>query len=118
MRSLISLIRGERRNDEREPIHRTVHIFLAGQHVGEARLLNESEGGARIGLVNGAPPPQGSVLLDVETAHAHEFEVAWARGEEVGLRYLSAQRLRGYVSPQYQPLKDFWETAAVLIDPR
>ena len=118
MRRLMSLLRGERRTDSRESTHRCVHVFCEGVRVGTARLLDESEGGARISLVNGAPPPEGAMLLEVETAQAHSIEVAWRRDDAVGVRYLDTQRLRGFVSPRYQPLKAFWQDAAVAREAR
>lgn len=118
MRSLMSLMRGERRTDSREPTHRSVHVFCEGVRVGSARLMDESEGGARISLINGAPPPEGAMLLEVETAQAHTVQVAWRRDDQVGVRYLDTQRLRGFVPPQYQALKSFWQDAAVVREAR
>ena len=116
MQKLIQFLRGNRRRDGgREPVRRTAHLFHGGQPLGEALILDESDGGFRIApAAETRRLPDAITLVEVETALAHEVEVAWRGGAELGLRVLGEQRLRGYVPHHYQPLNAFWEQAAVL----
>ena len=116
MNKLIQFLRGDRRRGAvREPARRTGYLFHAGEPLGEARILDESDGGFRIAPAPGARRfPDAITLVEIETALAHEVEVAWRGADELGLRIVSEQRLRGFVPPHYQPLKTFWEQSAVL----
>ncbi|MBE7217093.1 MAG: hypothetical protein INR64_01325 [Caulobacteraceae bacterium] len=115
MQKLIRMLRGDRRHGGRERARRVAHLFLDDVLLGEARILDESDGGFRIAPSPAARRlPDAITLVEIETAVAHEVEVAWRGAEDMGLRILSEQRLRGYVPARYQKLKDFWEQAAVL----
>ena len=114
--NILQLLRGDRRRGAvREPTRRTGHLFFEGEPLGSARILDESESGFRIAPEPGARRlPDAITLVEVETALAHEVAVAWRSSEEMGLRIVSEQRLRGYVPAHYQALKTFWEKSAVL----
>lgn len=116
MKTLLRLLLGDRRRGAvREPARRTAHLFHEGEPLGQARILDESDSGFRIAPAADARRIPGAItVVEVETALAHEVEVAWRSADELGLRIVSEQRLRGFVPPNYQALKDFWEKAAIL----
>ena len=116
MRQLIRFLQGERRRDEREPARRKVQVFAGDQDLGSARLFDEGDGGARISLVEGRQPPARLMLVEIETATAHVAEVRWRSEDQVGVRFLRSQRLRGFVEPEFADVKTYWENAAVVTD--
>ena len=116
MRQLIRFLQGERRRDEREPARRMVQVFAAGSNLGVARLFDEGDGGARISLVEGRQPPSRLMLVEIETATAHVAEIRWRSEDQVGVRFLRSQRLRGFVEPEFADAKAFWEDAAVVTE--
>ena len=114
MKSLLRLLRGNRRDGEREAARRTVHLFDGPRALGTAQLVEESPGGARLSLLRGASPPDAFAFVEVETALAHLAEAAWREEPLMGVKVTKSQRLRGYVPPEFAGLKRFWEEAAVL----
>ena len=116
MRQLIRILQGERRRDGREPARRMVQVFSADARLGAARLLDEGDGGARISLIDGRQPPASLMLVEIETATAHVAEVRWRSEDQVGVRFLRSQRLRGFVEPEFAHAKAFWEDAAVVTE--
>ena len=114
MKSLLRLLRGNRRGGDRKTAERIVHLFDGERRIGTAVLIDESPGGARLSLPRGGQPPEAFAFVEVATALAHLAEVAWRSEETVGVRVSRSQRLRGYVPPEFSAMKRFWERAAVL----
>lgn len=71
-------------------------------------LVDSSVRGMGLRLEAGTSLPDTFVLVEWSSGEAHEAELAWARGQEVGIRILRSGDLHGRVPPAFMEARDLW----------
>lgn len=96
-----------KRGSSRERRDGTVFLFVRGSYIGQGRILDESLGGARVECPPGFVTDKGQLLCPI-TGRAHDFDVAWTEGRQLGLRFTRTINIRGFVGPEWDQVKLFW----------
>lgn len=101
----------DRRQDPRKSANRRAVVTAPGLELGCA-VVDLSTGGMRLRLERGLALPPRVVVVEVAAALAHEVEVVWSRGHEVGVKRLSAGvSLRGLTPQRLTAARDAWMRA-------
>lgn len=110
---LIQAFTRKKRAQDRQPREGALYLFAGSDLLGEANLVDESAGGAKISCSSPYILPYAKYALNPHTAQVHTLELAWQSGREAGYRYTAVSQLRGYVAtPELQRMKEFWITIA------
>ncbi len=104
--TLIGLKQGqERRERPRSSTSLTARIFPGNT---ECTIMDVSSRGMGLRLELATPLPDLFVLVEWQAGEAHEAEVAWARGREVGIRILRSGDLHGRVPLGFSEARHQW----------
>ncbi len=117
---LLRAMIGKRRNQERKERGIAAHLFTAHDYLGEATLIDESEGGAKLLCRSPHMAGMAKFVLNPHTAEVHRLELVWQAGRAAGFKYCGVSRVRGYVTdPELQHVRSFWASiAGDYTDPR
>jgi hypothetical protein len=97
------------RASERSPRDSSVYLFSDTAFIGQANLIDESDGGAKVS----SPTPdilrRARYLLNPSTASVNTLALAWSSGREAGFQYSAKKRLRGYIDdPKIEHIQTYW----------
>ena len=82
--------------------------------LGEARLVDESEGGAQISARSAHMLRLATYALDPHSGEVKQLELAWSDGARAGFRYTAVHQIRGYVSdPRVQKIRETWSSLSL-----
>lgn len=98
---------GERRKGLRENAQGVVFLFLRGQLLGHAVLVDRSSDGARLSGED-ALLSAADMFLIPERAEAAFYTVARQVPGGVGVQITSIRSMRGYVGADLEPVKRAW----------
>jgi hypothetical protein len=94
----------DRRRDTRAPVDIDARVLPGGYL---CRIVNLSDGGAMLRIPAGVLPPV-FVLVEWPTGRAHEVQVRWREGPEVGVQFRRSCDLRGMVPSAFVAAKSLW----------
>lgn len=95
----------EQRRLPRLRIHLPAKVFPGAR---DCRILDLTAAGARLLFEGSAPQIDALVLLELESGRAHQAEVAWRRGTEMGLRLTAACYMHEAAPPAFAEAEAFW----------
>lgn len=95
----------DRRERPRSSTSLTARIFPGNV---ECTIMDISSRGMGLRLELPTPLPDLFVLVEWQTGEAHEAEVVWAQGPEVGIRIFRSGDLRGRVPVGFTEARDRW----------
>lgn len=94
----------DRRREQRVPVDVEARALPGGY---PCRILDLSPSGARIRMPAGLLPAT-FVLVEWSTGRAHQAQVRWREGPELGVRFLRSCDLRGMVPRTFVDAKAMW----------
>lgn len=101
------------RTSPRTARNATVCLFSETAYIGQANLLDESEGGAKLSCPTPDALKRTRYLLNPNTAMVNSVALAWTSGREAGFQYLDGRKLRGYIDdPKLEHIQAFWTSRA------
>lgn len=98
---------------ERSPRDGSVYLFSETAFIGQANLIDESEGGAKVSSPTPDLLKRARYLLNPNTASVITLTLVWSSGREAGFQYSDKKRLRGYVDdPRIEHVQIYWNSIA------
>jgi hypothetical protein len=94
----------DRRRETRVPVEIDARVLPGGY---ACRIVNLSDGGAMLRVPAGVLPPI-FILVEWPTGRAHEVQVRWREGPEVGVQFRRTCDLKGIVPSAFVPAKTLW----------
>ena len=73
----------------------------AGVFTSDCTMRDRSDDGARLRLPSDAALPKGFYLIDMQDGIAHECEMVWRKGRELGVHFTRAIALDPLADPQF-----------------
>ena len=112
--SLLKLVSGRKlRASERSPRNTCVYLFSDTGFIGEANLIDESDGGAKVSSPSPDMLRRARYLLNPNTASVNTLAIVWSSGREAGFQYSAKKRLRGYVDDtRLEHVQTYWNSIA------
>ena len=107
LQACLRSVRGERRQGLRESARGVVFLFLRGQMLGHAVLVDRSNDGARLSGDDALLAAADMYLLP-EQAEAVFYTVVRQVPGGVGVRITSIRSMRGFVGADLEPVKRTW----------
>jgi hypothetical protein len=103
------------RASERSPRDTSVYLFSDSAFIGQANLIDESQGGAKVSSPTPDALKNARYLLNPNTAIVYTVDLAWSSGREAGFQYVTQRRLRGYIDdPKLEIVQTFWNNVVDL----
>ncbi len=83
-------------------------VYDGGGHSVDCTIRDVSATGARVSLPDGQGVPKQFFLLDMKNRVAHEVEVRWRAGVEIGVQSLQSFSLDKDLPKEFQFLQRLW----------
>ncbi|MHB8284662.1 MAG: hypothetical protein ACYDD1_08300 [Caulobacteraceae bacterium] len=111
---LFKLFSGHKlRASERSARDSSVYLFSETTFIGQANLVDESEGGAKVSSPTPDILKRARYLLNPATASVNTLALAWSSGREAGFQYSAKKRLRGYIDdPKIEHVQAYWNAVS------
>lgn len=101
----------DRRFEPRQPSNARGVVIATGLEV-SCLIVDQSSAGLKLRLDRALALPRGVTIIDVSLGVATEVEVAWQKGQEIGLRRGGQSlSLRGLVPSRLTTVRDAWRRA-------
>lgn len=97
----------DRRQEPRRPAQRRAVIVAPGLELA-AVITDLSASGMRLRLDRALTPPVRILVVDIADALAHEAEVVWRKGQDIGVKKHSQTSLRGLTPQRLTLARDAW----------
>lgn len=101
----------DRRGSPREPVFLTGLLVFGDDQVVSCVVVDRSEGGFRVKILEDAEFPDRFGLIDLLSGVGHECQTAWRKAPFVGARKLGSHDLRETQDGPAANLQRIWRTA-------
>jgi hypothetical protein len=101
----------DRRGSPREPVFLTGLLVLGEDQTFACVIVDRSDSGLRIKLLEDAALPERFGLIDLLSGVGHQCEMVWRHGPFAGTRKLASHDLRDVEGGPAASLQRIWRTA-------
>ena len=114
MARVLRAVAGKGRSQRRRLRTGALYLFADTRLLGQARLVDESEGGAQISARSAHILRLATYALDPQSGEVRSLSLAWNEGLRAGYRYTAVHQIRGYVSdPHVQRIRETWASMSL-----